>query len=361
MVMIRLKMRYVKIKKSGFYFEPTPPMREAGLRPESLGKDLTTAAARAALLVEDWDRYRKGDNAPRKSAHGTIAWLLDQYQKAPEYKAYKPKTQKDFDRLAGHIVAKFGKYKAAAVERRHIKGYYRELLDAGSTDNANRIIKTFHILLELARDEGLVQVNHASRMKLPQGNARQVVWSAAEVEKLIAACEAAGRRSIGLAVLMAFDLGQRLGDVLSMTWKQYSDGCILLTQGKTGSTVLIPVLPDLKTALDAITKTSTHIVVSEETKRPYKTFNFTHLFREIADAAGFAGKQFLDLRRSSAVRLAEAGCTTAEVVSITGHSIESGERILEVYVPRSSAMAESAIKKLSDKNESAQKVGKPKS
>ena len=103
MVTVRVKMRYVKLKKSGYYFEPTPAMREAGLRPEPLGKDVAQAAARAALLVEDWDRYRKGeDNSPKRPAHGTIAWLLDHYQvNSDKYKGCKPKTQKDFDRLAG--------------------------------------------------------------------------------------------------------------------------------------------------------------------------------------------------------------------------------------------------------------------
>ncbi len=361
MVTIRLKMRYVLRKPSGYYFNPTPTMREFGLRPESLGTDPTAAAARAALLVEDWDRYRKGDNSPKKTTHGTISWLVDQYQKAPEYTAYKPKTQREFDRLSGHIVGKFGKFKAAAVERRHIKGYYRELLDAGSADSAARIMKTLHILLEIARDEGLVQVNHASRMKLPMGNARRVVWDAKEVNTMIAACEANGRRSLGLAVRLGFDLGQRLGDVLSMTWRQYDGNAVLVTQSKTGATVLIPALPELKTMLDATAKTSTHIVVSEETSRPYKADNFSHRFRDIADGAGFSDKQFLDLRRSSAVRLAEAGCTTIEVVAITGHTIERGAQILETYAPRSSDMAKSAIKKLSDKNETAQKVRKPNS
>ena len=48
------------------------------------------------------------------------------------------------------------------------------------------------------------------------------------------------------------------------------------------------------------------------------------------------------------VRLAEAGCTTPEIAAISGHSIERTERILEVYLPRTRAMASAAIAKLDE-------------
>ena len=354
--MVMARMRYVEKNKHGYYFHPTKAMKEFGLRSESLGKDEAKAFARAAMLLEDWDRFRKGDNSPKKSTKGTIQWLVEMYQISEEYKGYKPKTQKEFDRHAERITKEHGQYQAAAIGRTHIKGFYRELLDAVSADSAARTIKHYHILLELARDEGLIQINHASRMKLPQGNARNVVWTEEEVVKLVAACIKTGRRSIGLAVQLAYDLGQRLGDIITMSWKQYNGSTVLITQSKTGATILVPVSPELKTMLDETDKDSTHIVVSEETKHPYKADNFSHRFRQIANKAGFTTKQFLDLRRSAAVRLAEAGCTTEEIVAITGHSIEHGAKILEVYIPRSSAMAKAAVDKRTEKNKSTQKV-----
>jgi hypothetical protein len=44
--------------------------------------------------------------------------------------------------------------------------------------------------------------------------------------------------------------------------------------------------------------------------------------------------------------LAEAGCTVPEIASITGHSLRSVETILEKYLARTRALAESAIAKL---------------
>ena len=332
-------------------------MREAGFHPEPLGKDESDALARASILLADWDKIRTTGQATSTSLkHGTMNWLIAHYQKDRAYLSRQPKTQAEFDRLAAVISKTFGKHMVAAIERRHIKGFYRELLVSKSQDRASRTIKTMHKLLEMARDEGLVSVNHASRMNLPQGTPRREVWDASEINAVIAACEINGRRSIGLTVRLAFDLGQRLSDVLNMTWGQYKGNAILITQGKTGATVLVPVLPELKTMLDATDKTSTHIVVSEETHRPYKPDNFSHRFREISVSAGFGDKQFRDIRRSAAVRLAEAGCTSIEVVAITGHTIERGAQILETYAPRSAAMAESAINKLNSKNAERTKV-----
>jgi len=43
--------------------------------------------------------------------------------------------------------------------------------------------------------------------------------------------------------------------------------------------------------------------------------------------------------------LAEAGCTLPEIVSITGHSLQRAQEILDKYLARTSKLAESAIAK----------------
>jgi integrase len=86
--------------------------------------------------------------------------------------------------------------------------------------------------------------------------------------------------------------------------------------------------------------------VSEITMRPYKADNFRAVFADLRRAAGIADVQFMDLRRTAVVRLAEASCTVPEIAAITGHSLETTQKILEVYLPRNSTMARHAIAKL---------------
>ncbi|HYN37933.1 MAG TPA: tyrosine-type recombinase/integrase, partial [Rhodospirillales bacterium] len=210
-------------------------------------------------------------------------------------------------------------------------------------------------------------------------------------------------------VLMGAFLGQREGDILRLTWAQYDGSMITLRQSKTGAVLTVPVASQLKTALDealtklreagavdgrganivalprakpltrrsvadasvatptdgdsmplqsgldghdarlisesAPAKASPVILISETTTRPYKADHFRHEFRRIAKAAGI-GLQFLDLRRSAVVHLAEADCTIPQISAITGHQLDRTTRILETYLPRTAPMAKAAILKL---------------
>ena len=56
---------------------------------------------------------------------------------------------------------------------------------------------------------------------------------------------------------------------------------------------------------------------------------------------------FHDLRGTAVTRLAIAGCTEAEIATITGHSTGSVRAIIDThYLSRDPALAESAIRKL---------------
>jgi hypothetical protein len=56
--------------------------------------------------------------------------------------------------------------------------------------------------------------------------------------------------------------------------------------------------------------------------------------------------------------MAEAGATVPQIASVSGHSIESTQRILETYLPRNRALAEIAITRLADYQKLAQNRNK---
>ena len=63
--------------------------------------------------------------------------------------------------------------------------------------------------------------------------------------------------------------------------------------------------------------------------------------------AGIVGVTFHDLRGTAVTRLALAGCTEAEIATITGHSLRDVRSILDAhYLHRDPALGESAITKL---------------
>ena len=74
---------------------------------------------------------------------------------------------------------------------------------------------------------------------------------------------------------------------------------------------------------------------------------FRSSWRKACKTAGIVGVTFNDLRGTAVTRLAMAGCTEAEMATITGHTLRDVRSILDAnYLHRDLALAEAAIKKL---------------
>jgi len=74
--------------------------------------------------------------------------------------------------------------------------------------------------------------------------------SSGALDDLRAFCDAASTE-LQAALLPALWTGQRQGDLLRLTWKDYDGRHIRLRQSKGGQRVMVPVGPPLKAALDA--------------------------------------------------------------------------------------------------------------
>lgn len=109
----------------------------------------------------------------------------------------------------------------------------------------------------------------------------------------------------------------------------------------------MPASAELLDLIATLPRTSTQVVVSEATDRPYRVNHFSHLFAEVRERAGIrADLQYRDLRRTAVVRLARAECTVPEIAAITGHTLASAQQIIETYLPPDSEVARGAIAKL---------------
>jgi len=65
---------------------------------------------------------------------------------------------------------------------------------------------------------------------------------------------------------------QRPGDVLKMTWPQYSGSAIVLRQEKTGALLDVPANPVLRTHLDGLARSPTSLTIITYCGRPVKIF-----------------------------------------------------------------------------------------
>jgi integrase len=189
---------------------------------------------------------------------------------------------------------------------------------------------------------GLIKVNPcASGGKLYSGTRVDKIWSEEQVAQFLDVASPEMR----MAMLLAINTGQRQGDLLRLPWSAYDGKVIKVRQRKTGAYVPIPVSEQLRQALDAAPRVSPIMLVNTVGK-PCSGRGFRSACKAAA-RAGIKGLTFHDLRGTAVVMLARAGCTEAEIYSITGHKPSDIRAILTAhYLPRDGEVAFNAIAKV---------------
>ena len=125
--------------------------------------------------------------------------------------------------------------------------------------------------------------------------------------------------------------GQRLSDVVRMTWPDIVDGRIKVVPQKTARSsrrhLQITVHADLSTALAAWPRHNISILTTSINK-PFSAAGFGNWMAERIAAAELPERCVTHgLRKAAARRLAEVGCTPHEIMAITGHaSLAEAER-----------------------------------
>jgi integrase len=180
--------------------------------------------------------------------------------------------------------------------------------------------KAIRHLMQYAVTVELCRVDPTQGLKAPKAKSKEHrPWSDTE----ITAYEA--KHPIGSKARLAFALGyytaQRRGDVIRMGRQHIRNGFIQVRQEKTGAVLDIPLHPRLHVIIDAAAPTEHLTFLISKTGKPYSGTDFSEAFRAWCDAAGLPKEcHFHGLRYCAADMLAEAGCSTHEIASITGHA-----------------------------------------
>src|SRR5215471_10950917 len=98
--------------------------------------------------------------------------------------------------------------------------------------------------------------------------------------------------------------------------------------------------------LDVTARRIPLVLVNSE-GQPWNSNGAHASWRKAGVAARLVGVTLHDLRGTAVTRLALAGCTDAEIATLTGHSLKDVHAILDAhYLNRDPALAESAVGKL---------------
>lgn len=282
----------------------------------------------------------------------TVGDLIDLFLESTEFKNdIAPRTQDDYRKILDkQIRPKFGTLKVGALKDKRVRGQFKKWRDERAESSKRQADYGWSVIarvFSVAKDRGEIEVNPCERGgRIYKADRTDKIWSDEHEEAFLKEAPS----HLHLALMLALWTGQRQGDLLRLTWRQYDGTFIRLRQSKTGKHVTIPAGEPLKAMLDAVPlkdRGERILLTTEGTKWTSNGFGVS--FRKACIRAKVSGVTFHDTRGSAVTRLALAGCEIAEIATITGHSLADVHAILDAhYLSRDIKLAKSGIAKLED-------------
>jgi integrase len=333
-------------KKSGLYMArytvqtPTGPKRKTlyGKTRREVDEKLTKAKAdRDGGLVFDADNLRLGEYLGR--------WLADSVRDT-----VRPTTFERYEQIVRlHIRPVLGQLKLKSLTSAHVRGLYRQKLDAGLSPRSVQYVHvTLHKALEQAIADGLIPRNATEAVKPPQVRREEMRPLTAEQVRIL--FDAAKGDRLEALYVLAVTTGLRQGELLGLKWDDVDleAGTLrvrrTLTTAKGGPQLTAPktkgsrrtvkltqsavkaLRSHLERQLDEIDKAGSlwrenGLIFASESGDPMDRRNLTtHRFKPLLKRAGLPQIRFHDLRHTCATLLLTKNVNPKIVSEMLGHA-----------------------------------------
>lgn len=276
---------------------------------------------------------------PRKIVEGTMTFLCEQYIDGPYFSNLKKNTRKEYRRYCDIIRQQCGNNFVDGFEPHHIYEIRNKFSD--TPRKADMVVAVMRILFDYAKEIGLRSDNPAAGVKSLNRSTSYERWPDDVVESALEKAPA----HIRTPMMLALYTGQRMSDVLKMTWGDIDGSEVKVKQDKTEARVRVYLHPDLVVYLGTLKKGPGRIAVNSR-KQPWTVDGFKSSWSAFkGETAELEGYVFHGLRHTAASRLYEAGCSVEQIMAITGHKTE---RMVRRYIQGASqaVVAREAIRKL---------------
>jgi integrase len=262
----------------------------------------------------------------RRTQPGTISGLIVAYYASTNYTGLAATTQVAYRRVVENFRREFGAGLVVGLKREHVRSLLEQ--KAKTPTAANDWLKKIRILMRFAVDRGLRDDDPTSLVRpIRIKSDGHRTWSEADIAQFQAAHPLGSNSRLALELLL--NTGQRRSDVVRMGRQHIRGGMISVRQQKTGQRLDIPIHRDLDAAIAATPPDQMTFLVGRYGK-PYTPDGFGNWFNDACKAAGLdVGLTPHGLRKAMCVRLAEAGCSASQIMSISGHR---NIREVETYV-----------------------------
>jgi integrase len=283
----------------------------------------TVAKQQEALIKTDLMKGRITSDHARPILFKEWALEYIELKSVKRLKSYRDRARI----IKQQLIPCFGSTLLTEIRPRDIERYRTDRLKEDGSPPALQTINNDHIVLKhclnIAIRLGLLVTNPASKVPLPNPhNERDRVLSEDEWTRLY---EAAAHH-LRPILLVAYHLGQRLGEILNLSWDRVDlqRGFITLRaiDTKTKKPRQVAATPAIRSALTELAEirrlNTNHVFLYEG--KPIKSIKTA--FNRAKRVAGVKNFRFHDLRHCAATNLRRAGVDTATAMKMVGHKSE---------------------------------------
>lgn len=255
----------------------------------------------------------------KAKSEGKYTWnnLIISYYKSADFKKLAKGTQANYRRHCEDIRTKNGDKDMRTFRRKNAIAARDALQETWS--KANERVAVLSSLCRHAVDKEWIERNPVTDVKKLSGDE----YEAWPDDKLTAYENAAAIHSVArTAFELAIGTGQRIGDFCVMQWSDFDGEYMAVAQEKTKAKIWVYCPGRLRAYLASLPKSGRHILARNLTQ-PLGKRRVQKAVEEVRERIGaLRGEDRLVIhgwRYTAARQLAEAGCSDAEIQSVTGH------------------------------------------
>ena len=253
--------------------------------------------------------------APRPTGpkEGSLEWLFNQYVASREWARLAPATKDWRSRTMRRISETHGTDEAEAMTPRDGRALRAEFGEKG--------IKTLRATYAWAIEAGKLDENPLRDVKpLPRKSEGYRPWKIEHVRQFAEYHPKGTTAYLALAILLF--TGLRRGDACRLGPQHVGDdGWITLATEKTGVVLEMPMLPQLRDAIDATRRTGKDAFIISQWGTLYTKESFGNLFGDWCEEAELPDNLSAHgLRKACGELLAELGASEHEIMAILAHA-----------------------------------------
>jgi integrase len=264
------------------------------------------------------------------SVNALVAAYLDPGGTSP-FKTLAPETRRTRRNILENFREAYGKLPVYGTDnkgkrfmlltREHVQRIVNE--KSGTPFAQRNFLNTLRAVFQWALAEGRVPDDPTLGVKrVKASTAGYKTWSEQQIERFEAKYPIGTRERLAFGMLLY--TGVRRSDAVKLGPGNLHNGILTIhqckTEGQDEAHLELPLHPTLAEIIAATPMVGVKTYLVTSFGKPYSAAGFGNWFREVCDAAGCPDVSAHGLRKATARRLAEIGCSASQIASVTGHA-----------------------------------------